>query len=213
MKKIKLTNSTVLILAGGLFLLIGSIMYVTQGNNNSVVVVKNSVLSQDEANALIIDTTKNIINIYENPTVAFKTEEVKRPKTVEDDSEEIEEEPNEYEDYYLVLNYDEVVNAMFTENGIKELEQTTFEDKKFIVKENDKVYILKEIPLENRYTDSNITINVTKIQNESIASELTLTSYKLDNDDMLTYYAIVKSLSLIKKDNTWLVDGFYYNNK
>lgn len=211
MKKIKLTNSTILIIAGGLFLLLGTIMFVTQGSKNNVVVVKNGVLSQDEANALIIDTTKNIINIYENPTSAFKTEEVKRPTTVEDGTEEIEE-TNEYEDYYLVLNYDEVVNAMFTENGIKELEQTTFEGKKFIIKESGKVYMLKEIPTENRYTDSNITINVTKIQNESIVSEITLTSYKL-NDDMLTYYAIVKNLTLIKKDNTWLVDGFYYNNK
>ncbi|MBR4672815.1 MAG: hypothetical protein IKO78_06455 [Bacilli bacterium] len=211
MKKIKLTNSTILIIAGGLFLLLGTIMFVTQGSKNNVVVVKNGVLSQDEANALIIDTTKNIINIYENPTSAFKTEEVKRPTTVEDGTEEIEE-TNEYEDYYLILNYDEVVNAMFTENGIKELEQTTFEGKKFIIKESGKVYMLKEIPTENRYTDSNITINVTKIQNESIVSEITLTSYKL-NDDMLTYYAIVKNLTLIKKDNTWLVDGFYYNNK
>ena len=43
MKKIKLTNSTILIIAGGLFLLLGTIMFVTQGNKNNVVVVKNGV--------------------------------------------------------------------------------------------------------------------------------------------------------------------------
>ncbi len=232
MKKLK--NSTILMIAGAVFVLIGAVLYITQNKNQGYVKNSSDVISQDEAVALANETTLKIIDIYEDPTSVFKVEETKKEepkieekteeneeKNKEEPKEETEdpekkteptEEPNEYEDYYVVLNYDEVVKAMFTENGIKELEETTFDGKNFIIKDEGKVYLLKEIPEDNRYKGNTITIGTTQVLKGSIASEITITTYKLE-DDMLTYYAIVKNLSLVKKDDKWLVDGFYYNNK
>ena len=228
-KKIKMKNSTLLIAAGGVFLILGVFFMITQKQNTMTAPASNGLLTQEEANALINDTTKNVIDIYESPAEVF---EVKEPTKIVENTEETEEEETatteettrakeenqeevveaEHPDYYEVTNYDEVVKKIFTEKGIKELEGTKFDDKDFVIKEDNKVFILKEIPEENRYKGNNVSIGTTKILKESVTSEVTITTYKL-NDDMLTYYVIVKNLSLVKQNDTWLVDSFNYTNK
>lgn len=228
MKKIK--NSTLLMAAGGLFLVVGIVLLITQKHNTYVAPTPSEVLSQEEAVALINDTTNRIIEIYENPTATFtivepkkieKDEPTEEPK---EDTEEVKKENEElpvkeevvedpHPGYYEVSDYDKVIDAIFTENGKKELEATKFDDKEFVIKDEDgRVFILKEIPSENRYKGNNSSVGTTKILKESITSELTITAYGLD-EDMLTYYVILKNIQLVKKDNEWLVDSFYYTNK
>ena len=195
MKKIK--NSTLLIGAGSIFLILGILYLLIVGINSSTMTVNgDELLSQDEAIALTNDKTLKVMDLYENQSKVFNIEE-----TEEEDSL-----------YHIAKNYDEIVKSLFSENGIKQLENSKFEDKEFVKKEEDKVYILKEIPEDNRYKTSNISISIMNIKKDSITSEVTLTSYKL-KDDVVTYYVIVKNVNLVKKDNEWLINDFSYPNE
>ena len=225
--KIKMKNSTLLMAAGVLFLIIGIFFMITQKQNTITAPPGNDLLTQDEAYGLINDTTNNIIELYENPIEVFEIKEyIRENENTEEEANSEEEqttdgdptrakeetENGEHPDYYEVTNYDEVVKKIFTEKGIKELEETKFDDKEFVIKEDDRVFILKEIPEGNRYKGNNLSIGTTKILKESVNSEITITTYKL-NDDMLTYYVIVKNLALVKQNDVWLVDSFNYTNK
>ena len=194
MKKIK--NSTLLIGAGGVFLLFGLLSFIIFGQNNNKMKNNDGLLTKEEAIALINDKTKTVIDLFENQSEVFDI--------VESDQEDL---------YQEVNNYDKIIKNLYSEEGIKQLEESKFGENLFVKKnEDNKVFLLKDIPEDNRYKGTEISTEIMDIKKDSIVSEVTITTYKM-KDDVVTYYVIVKDVELIKKDNEWLIKDFSYPNE
>ncbi len=194
MKKIK--NSTLLIGAGGVFLLFGLLSFIIFGQNNNKMKNNDGLLTKEEAIALINDKTKTVIDLFENQSEVFDI--------VESDQEDL---------YQEVNNYDKIIKNLYSEEGIKQLEKSKFGENLFVKKnEDNKVFLLKDIPEDNRYKGTEISTEIMDIKKDSIVSEVTITTYKM-KDDVVTYYVIVKDVELIKKDNEWLIKDFSYPNE
>lgn len=198
MKKNKL-----IIIFGLVLLVLGSLLFMFNKRSNTETGNGNGsrVLSNEEAESLIKETVKKVVNIYENPKAVFQVKE-------DDDKEE----------YLKILTYDVDIKSLFTENGIKELENTKFNNKAFFLREENDVYFLENIPSDNSFIKSTVTVGNKDIKEKSINCEVTFTTYRLQDDDSLTYYVIVKELKLVKveKENDealWLVESFKYNNE
>lgn len=211
------------ILVGVLCLFSGMYLYGMQKNNNQdVIPAQSNLLTKEEASILINDTLKNVINVYESKNDIFKIEkqsnnDEKLPQNEEESDKKAEDKEQNSEEeipssYVKVTNYDEVVKGLFTENGIKELESTSFSKNNFVIKNENDVYLYDEIPQENQYKKSNITLGTIDIKEKEISCEVTLSTYIMGEDEILTYYVIVKNLKLIKEGDNWLVDTFSYKN-
>lgn len=188
----------ILMITGVVFIAIGIVLSVPNNRNDFDEGNQVSILSKEEATSLINEKLDGLIGIYEKKEETF-------------DVINLEEEKNE--GYIEINNYDSVVESKFTKNGIKELEKTIFEGKPFILKEEDKVYLLNEIPEKNNLRNSVVTVGTTTIKEKEITSEVTFSSYAVNSDDVLTYYVIQKTIKLVKDENGWLVDSFIYNNE
>ena len=186
---------TLLIIIGGLFLMIG-IIYSFGKKKENIIYQEKTNLTQEEASSLILEKTRTIIDLYEKPKEAFMLDK-------EQDSES---------EYLNILNYDAIVYNMYTEKGIKELENIKFNNKPFIKKEEDEVFVLKTIPDNNIYSNCSISISNISIINDEIKATVSLTRNEIDQNNVLTYHVFEKNIELIKKDNKWLINSFIYSN-
>lgn len=186
---------TLLIIIGGLFLMIG-IIFSFGKKKESAPYQENTNLTQEEAYSIILEKTRAIVDMYENPRDKFM----------------LDREIDEESDYLNVLNYDAIVYNMYTEKGIKELEKIKFENKSFVKKENDEVYILKMIPDDNKYSNCAISISNISVNVDEIKATVTFSRNEIDQNDVLTYHVYEKNIELIKKDNKWLINTFIYSN-
>lgn len=190
-----------------ILIILGASWYILSNRNNNqttIIIDPNALLTEKEAESLINDEIVKIIDIYENQE---KTFEIKKEEV-----EETEEENKKVEDYIIVTNYDKIVKDIFSENGIKELESTTFNKKQFVVKDEETVKILKEIPKNNRLKENNVAISMIKVKQNEITAQATFTTYGLE-EDVVTYYVIVKNIKLVKSNDKWLTESFQYVNE
>lgn len=194
MKKFALNikKHTLFIIIGGLFLISGMILY--KGKGSSPIYYVDNKMTKEEAKSLIIEKTKNIMDIYENIDNTFSVSK--------NNSEEHE--------YIEVSNYDEVVDSIYTEKGKEELETIKFDNKQFVDKKEDGVYLLK-IPSKNSYLKSTITLDNISIKDDIVKANVSFTS-DVVNSDAITYYIYEKDITLIKKDDKWFVETFMYPN-
>ncbi len=220
-KKTKtISKNTLLIVVGFIFLISGCILTTMQSGNKEqpIYIDPDAVLSNEEASSLINDLVGKVVNLYEKkegftavlePPKEENEEEKEEPTKEKKDKEK---ETTEENPYLEVSNYEEVVKALYTEDGIKELESIKFNKKEFIKKEDDKVFILKEIPEDNQFINSKIEISKIEAKKDSITAVVQFTKYGLIDDDV-TYYVITKSIKLVKQDNKWLIFSFRYENE
>ena len=188
-------KKNILVVVGLVLITLGVVVYNTQKRNRDIEYIEESLtLSKSEATKLVEDTINNVINVYENIDKVFEI----------DGSYESEKE-------IKVTNYDEIVKTIFTENGIKELENISFGKNKFVTKKDNDILLLKEIPSDNQYTGSSISLDGLNIGENEITCNVTLTTYKLVKDK-LTYYVFEKNIKLVKNEENWLVDTFKYSN-
>ena len=178
---------------GILLFLGGTVLYISNKHNNGENIVYEYEMTNSDAEAIIKEKILKLVKLYEEPNESFKVEN---------------QEENEY---YKVLNYDEVVKTVFSDNGVKELESTKFSDKSLIKREEDTTYILKNIPQNNKYIDGDYFIDNIKINDDIITADVTISLHGLQND-RLSYYLYIKNIKLVKADSDWLVESFIYNN-
>ena len=199
MKKLSLDlkKHTLLIIIGGLLLVIGVILY--NGKKTETYYYVESKMTQDEAKAIIIDKTKTIMDLYEKPNDTFSLD--KKGSTTEEESD----------NYVKVLNYDEVIESLYTGNGIAELESTMFNKQSFVNRKDDGVYILSSIPSDNSYLNCSIVVSNILIKDETIKATVSFTRDNVDKDN-INYYVYEKDIVLVKKDDSWLIDTFKYSN-
>lgn len=187
---------TMLIIAGGLFLIVGIILSFNRKDNNTYYFEKGN-LTQEEAQALILEKTRSIIAIYENPKDVFM----------------LDKDYNDNGDYLMVLNYENIIYNMYTENGKEEIEKVKFDGKSFIKKEEDDFFVLKEISDNNKYSDCSISISDIVVNSNSVRAKVSFTKNEIDKNDTLTYYVYEKNIELIKnEEDKWLINTFIYSN-
>lgn len=188
-------KSLILIPVGVLLIGCGIFLYFMggglSGGNGS-----DRVLSRDDAIGVVNGLLKNVIKVYENPSSIFAGVESGETTYNVD-----------------VENYEKVVKGIFSEKGIKQLENTSFSDKKFVEKNDGKVSLLKDIPSTSSYKNSSINFDQVAVYAKKINCVVTFSSYEIDSDDVLNYYVITKNVTVIKDEDNWLIDDFDYVNK
>lgn len=185
------------IILGIIFLSVGLFLYVNKPEEKMIINEPEKILTKEEASSLIGEKIKSLINVYERPNEIFNIEE------------------NANEDGSVskkVTNYQEVVTNLFSENGIKQLENTKFNGKNYVIKNNDIISLLDKIPVENSYVNSKINLEMVDVKENVITSQVIFSSNSLDSNDVINYYVINKNIKLIKIEDKWYVDDFNYNN-
>ena len=206
-----MNKHTLLIIAGGIFLIGGLILSMGR-KNEQVIYYVDSTLSLDEATSLIVEKTKNIMDIYENQNDIFiiDSSNDSSSKKDDEDTEEAVQEPVEL--YVKVTNYDEVVDDIFTKDGKTELESIEFNKNTFVSKEENDTYVLKEIPEDNKYSNCSISVGDVTILSDKISAKVSFTRDELDESNTLVYYVYEKDIEIIKDNDKWLVNSFNYPN-
>lgn len=190
----------------GLFFLVIGICFIYLGyqmapsNNNAERPVKNMVVSvsEDEAKAKLIDFAKNSIRLVEDKKVMF---ELGEDTTLENDKNEREK----------IINYETIVNELFTENGRKEFESLSFNKTPYIVKQENDYYVLKEIGEKELFLDKSISFQNLIIEKQTIRAKITFSKVEMNEEKVPTasFYTTTIRLKLI--DNVWKLDSFNYN--
>ncbi len=201
---------TLLIIAGGVFLITGLILSFGKKNDKIIYYYEENI-SQEEATSIIIEKVKNIIDIYEHKNDTFK---VINNTSIEDDveaDEQIEKTQEKEELYIQVSNYDEVIDDLYTKDGKLELESTVFNDNLFVKKNDKDVFLLNDIPKKNKYSNSSISISDVVVNKNEVRAKVAFTNDELDKDDVLTYYIYEIKIELIKENDKWLVNSFNYS--
>ena len=232
-KKIDLKNiskSTMFMIVGGLFLFIGTMLYLTrpQVQYESNTQIMTTILSVDESKTLMDSLIKNIINLYEKPDELFdvtpenyvKQEEKKEDTTKKDKKDTKKEEKKEEEvkeenttNALAINNYEEIVTKLFTEKGIKQLEDMKFNDVNYIVKDGEKVYFLNDvIGKDNKFSADVYVYGKPVITENKIRCRISFNRATIDTNDDTNYELFIKELVIVKKDDNWLIDSFDYSN-
>ena len=186
---------TLLMIIGGLFLIIGVIIF-SNKKKETVYYVEEDSMKEEEIVSLITEKVKTIIEIYENQGNTFK----------------INKDQDESSEYLEVLNYNDVIDKLYTEEGKKELEKIKFNNKLFVNKDEEKTYILKALPENNLYSNCSISVSNATYNKGIVKGVVSLTKNVLGNNEVLTYYVYEKNIELIKKDDKWLIKTFIYSN-
>lgn len=186
-------RSLIYIILGVVLLSLGSFLYIKGRNNN--VVVKEHEMTKDEASNVAKELINDVIKVYENPSTLFKLSKVTKDEV----------------NLYQVDDYDSVVKNIFTGNGISQLENMTFENKKYISKIDNVTYFLTSIPQSNSYIKSKISIDSINFDNDKIIAQVTFSSSEVLADEV-NYYVITKTIEIVKENDKWLINDFDYSD-
>lgn len=186
-------KSLIYITLGVVLLSLGSFLYIKGRSNN--VVVKEHEMTKDEANNVAKELINDVIKVYENPAVIFKTLQVTKDDV----------------NLYQVDDYESVVKNIFTSNGISQLEGMTFENKKYVSKIDNVTYFLTSIPQSNSYIKSKISIDSIEFDNNKIIVQVTFSNSEVLADE-INYYVITKTMEIVKENDKWLINDFDYSD-
>lgn len=186
-------KSLIYIILGVVLLSLGSFLYIKGRSNN--VVVKEHEMTKDEANNVAKELINDVIKVYENPAVIFKTLQVTKDDV----------------NLYQVDDYESVVKNIFTSNGISQLEGMTFENKKYVSKIDNVTYFLNSIPQSNSYIKSKISIDSIEFDNNKIIVQVTFSNSEVLADE-INYYVITKTIEIVKENDKWLINDFDYSD-
>jgi hypothetical protein len=189
-------TKNILLIVLGILLFIGGII-LNNYNKPAPPVVIDNTLNKSGAKSIANSLVKNVIYVYEKPSSIFDVDEV----TNEDGSKKI-----------IIKNYDDKLKEIFTDNGIKQLENMTFKNQKLINKENDTITINSVIPNSNKFINSSYSISEIKLSKDYFTCKVNFYKASTDEKDTLVYYAITKNMKIVKSGDTYLVDSIIYSN-
>ncbi len=170
--------------------------------NHRVSMARDGSVSKEEATGFLSTLVERVVYVYEKPSAVFKTEKQKM-KVGEDEVE-----------VTVLTDYNDRVKEIFTDSGIKQLENMKFGGKKYINKDNGKVYVMDVIGVKNKVLNSSLQISNVSVNNNSNLIKGTANFYKAgtDENDVMSYYYLMKNVRLVRVDNTFYVDSFIYSN-
>lgn len=207
-QSILMKKHMLLIIFGGILLISGLVLSLNKKKN--IIYITESLLSQEEATNLVAEKIKNVMDIYERQSDIFNV--VTENNTVVENQEEQTDLPVQEDLYIKVSNYDEVVDKLFSKEGKEELEKITFNNNPFVKKAENDVYILKEIPISNQYSNSSISVGDVYINTDEVKATIAFTSDAIDSNDVINYYIFEKQIEIVKVDDKWVVKSFNYLN-
>ena len=71
---------------------------------------------------------------------------------------------------------------------------------------------MKDIPVNSSYIKSSINYDQVAIYEKKINCVVTFSSYEIDSQDVLNYYVITKNITVVKNEDSWLIENFDYVN-
>lgn len=179
------------LLLGILFLVAGIYLYTTK--KEPVRYYEEESLTREQAVSTMKTLIEDVILIYEKPEEFFETEKQENG-TIK------------------IVNYDNAIKKVFTENGIKEFENTKFNGVNYITKEEE-VHINTTVPIDDKLYGSNMTFDKYSPTGTKVTFEVTFTSDMLDSNNEVTYKMMTKNITMLKVDSNWYIESFIYNNK
>lgn len=189
-------TKNILLIVIGILLFVGGV-FLNNFNKPAPPVVTNQALNKNGARSIANSLVKNVIYVYENPSSIFDVEEV----TNEDGTKKI-----------ILKNYNDKLKEIFTDNGIKQLENMTFKNQKLINKENETITINNVIPNSNKFINSSYSISEIKLSNDYFTCKVSFYKASTNENDTLVYYAITKNMKIVKSGDAYLVDSIIYSN-
>ena len=170
--------------------------------NHGVSIEGDGSISKEEAAGFLSTLVEEVVYVYEKPSEIFKTEK----QTVKIGENDVE--------VTVLTDYDERVKKIFSENGIKQLENMKFGGKTYINKIDGKVYVADVIGVKNKVLNSSLQIKNVTVNNSSTQIKGVANFYKAgtDENDVINYYYLSKNVRLVRVDNTFYVDSFIYSN-
>ncbi len=170
--------------------------------NRSVSIQGDNSVSKEEAAGFLSTLVEEVVYVYEKPSEIFKTEK----QTVKIGEEDVE--------VTVLTDYDDRVKEIFSENGIKQLENMKFGGKNYINKADGKVFVTDIIGIKNKVLNSSLQIKNVTVNNSSTLIKGVANFYKAgtDENDVINYYYLSKNVKLVRVENTFYVDSFIYSN-
>ena len=104
------------------------------------------------------------------------------------------------------------MKELFSKNGIKQLESMKFNDKQYLNKVDNTVTITDVIPSSNKFYNSTYNISDVKLGTDYFTCNVNFYNTNTNENDVLVYYAITKSLKIVKSDDNYLIDNIIYSN-
>jgi hypothetical protein len=213
-KKIPMKKNTLIIIVAVVVFGLFAFYYFNNMNKKGNIVYyeaanTNNDLTEAQAKVIIDEKVKAIMDLYEKPLETFDV--VKTENDMSFDNLINGKELSELDYYYKVSNYTDVVKELYTENGVKELESAKFGDKTFIKRDQNDVYVLKNLPVSNKYLGSNLAYYGIKFNNQIIVGGIRITKYEMV-DDVINYYIVDKTIKIVKIDDKWYVESFVYED-
>ncbi len=152
--------------------------------------------TESEAISIIDDKLQEIMSLFETPKDIFSVAE----ETEIDSVLRIK-----------VNNYDEVINKLYTSNGIKQLENMKYDKDLYVLKNETGVYLLSKLPDNKYHSKEQKTIASIGIEKNSIICNITYSkSYVKETGDIQVSSNIIK-LELKYSNKVWLIENFNYS--
>lgn len=200
MKKMKKKNIAIILLLVGLFCTYqGYKMFSAE----EIVIVEPveelKALSEEEAKVKLTELITSTLKLFEENTTSFQSEQEKVTLT------------NERVERIKVTNYKDVVNLLFTENGLLEFEQTKFNNSSYVIKQEDSYYLLASIPDNEKFLSKEITYQKLTITEKKIKGLVTFYTIKMDDKKVPlgSFYSTDIEIKLV--DGTWKIEKFNHN--
>lgn len=195
----KMKKSYLLIIFGILLVFFGTYVFISSFDKGTPT-FSVKLLNKEEATNIVSEKVNYLVKVYEDSSKVFNVEEI------DDGGMKLNK----------INNYEEIVNKLFTKNGLEQFENTVFKENNkannFVTKKDNNIFLLSSLPSDNSYLNSRIVLNKINIKEDKITADVSFYNSKLEGND-LTYYIIVKELVLVKDDDSWLVDNFLYVNE
>ena len=186
-------KGTLILILGIILTLSGFYLYVSKSEPTQT--VEDKTLSRESAISIMKVLLLDTISVYENPSSYFDIE------------------VNEENNLLKVLNYDEKIKQLFTENAILEFENMKFDGKNYVTKNEEGVFLLNSIPSDNSILNSEMNFENVNITSNNVTSKVTFSSASMDNEENVLYKIITKNITILKNGDNWYIESFNYSNK
>lgn len=199
MKKMKKKYIAIILLLVGLFCTYQGYNMIPEDKIILMPKEELKALSEEEAKVKLTELATNALKLFEENTNVFQAENEKITLK------------NEKVERIKVTNYESVVTPLFTENGLKEFEESKFNKSSYVLKQDNSYYLLASIPEDKKFLTKKITYQKLTITETRIKALITFYTIEMDKNKtpLASFYSTDIQINLV--DNEWKIEKFNHN--
>ena len=183
----------VLLALGALCIIYAVYLFTDPTPNVYIPDVVEKILTEEEVRGIAEELLLRSLEIYENPKSNFRGEEEK-------------------DEYILVHDYDEVVDKIFTEKGKTEFETVKINDKAFVDKRADGIYILATLPEEQHYSKWQLATSKYRLSKKANRLVVNFGKTELDDETNPIIFSMSVDMRIALVNDVWLIESFNFND-